>query len=156
MTNQEIRKLTNEEIIAKIDECKEELFNLKFSQATGNLENFKTNTKFDGKWFEVTFDLPTYWKYLENGRKAGKMPPVDAILKWIQTKPIVPQTISGTVPSPKQVAFMIARKIGRDGTQPTKLLQNTIDTPQTDNLINQLCDLLINQIENEINEEEML
>lgn len=124
--------------------------------ATGNLENFKTNTKFDGKWFEVTFDLPTYWKYLENGRKAGKMPPVDAILKWIQTKPIVPQTISGKVPSPKQVAFMIARKIGRDGTQPTKLLQNTIDTPQTDNLINQLCDLLINQIENEINEEEML
>lgn len=38
MTNQEIRKLSNEEIIAKIDECKEELFNLKFSQATGNLE----------------------------------------------------------------------------------------------------------------------
>jgi len=38
MTNQEIRKLSNEEIIAKIDEAKEELFNLKFSQATGNLE----------------------------------------------------------------------------------------------------------------------
>ncbi len=38
MTNQEIRKLSNEEIIAKIDESKEELFNLKFSQATGNLE----------------------------------------------------------------------------------------------------------------------
>ena len=38
MTNQEIRNLSNDEIIAKIDECKEELFNLKFSQATGNLE----------------------------------------------------------------------------------------------------------------------
>ena len=38
MTNQEIRKLTNEEIIAKIDECKEELFNLRFQQATGSLE----------------------------------------------------------------------------------------------------------------------
>ena len=38
MTNQEIRKLSNEEIKAKIDESKEELFNLKFSQATGNLE----------------------------------------------------------------------------------------------------------------------
>lgn len=38
MTNQEIRKLSNEEIIAKIDESKEELFNLRFSQATGNLE----------------------------------------------------------------------------------------------------------------------
>lgn len=34
----EIRELTTEEIVAKIKECKEELFNLKFQQATGNLE----------------------------------------------------------------------------------------------------------------------
>ena len=34
----EIRNLSNEEIIAKIEESKEELFNLRFSQATGNLE----------------------------------------------------------------------------------------------------------------------
>ena len=38
MKNSEIRELTNEEIYKKIDELKEELFNLKFSQATGNLE----------------------------------------------------------------------------------------------------------------------
>lgn len=38
MTNKEIRELSTEEIIAKIDEYKEELFNLRFSQATGNLE----------------------------------------------------------------------------------------------------------------------
>ena len=44
MTNQEIRKLTNEEIIAKIDECKEELFNLRFQLAVGQLENGKALT----------------------------------------------------------------------------------------------------------------
>ena len=38
MKNREIRELTNEEILKKIDEYKEELFNLRFSQATGNLE----------------------------------------------------------------------------------------------------------------------
>ncbi len=38
MTNSEIRELTNEEILKKIEEYKEELFNLRFSQATGNLE----------------------------------------------------------------------------------------------------------------------
>ena len=38
MTNQEIRDLTNEQIVKKIEEYKEELFNLRFSQATGNLE----------------------------------------------------------------------------------------------------------------------
>ena len=39
MSNKDIRELTNEEILAKIEEYKEELFNLRFSQATGNLEN---------------------------------------------------------------------------------------------------------------------
>ena len=34
----EIRELSTEEIIAKIKQCKEELFNLRFQQATGNLE----------------------------------------------------------------------------------------------------------------------
>jgi len=34
----EMRNLTTEEIVAKIKEAKEELFNLRFQQATGNLE----------------------------------------------------------------------------------------------------------------------
>ena len=38
MTNKEIRELSNEELNKKIEESKEELFNLRFSQATGNLE----------------------------------------------------------------------------------------------------------------------
>lgn len=36
--NNELRELTNEELNKKIEECKEELFNLRFSQATGSLE----------------------------------------------------------------------------------------------------------------------
>ena len=39
MKNSEIRKLTTEEINKKIDESKEELFNLRMKQATGTLEN---------------------------------------------------------------------------------------------------------------------
>lgn len=38
MTNKEIRELSTEEILSKIEEYKEELFNLRFSQATGSLE----------------------------------------------------------------------------------------------------------------------
>lgn len=34
----EIRDLTTDEIIGKIEEFKKELFNLRFEQATGNLE----------------------------------------------------------------------------------------------------------------------
>jgi large subunit ribosomal protein L29 len=38
MSNAEIRELSSEELNKKIEEYKEELFNLRFSQATGNLE----------------------------------------------------------------------------------------------------------------------
>ena len=38
MTNKERRELSNEEILSKIEESKEELFNLRFQQATGSLE----------------------------------------------------------------------------------------------------------------------
>lgn len=34
----ELRELSNEELLEKISECKAELFNLRFSQATGSLE----------------------------------------------------------------------------------------------------------------------
>ena len=34
----EIRNLSTDEIVKKIEETKEELFNLRFQQATGNLE----------------------------------------------------------------------------------------------------------------------
>lgn len=38
MKMNDIRKLTTEELNKKLDEIKKELFNLKFSAATGNLE----------------------------------------------------------------------------------------------------------------------
>ena len=38
MTSKEIRALSDQEILTKINECNEELFNLRFSQSTGVLE----------------------------------------------------------------------------------------------------------------------
>ncbi len=37
----ELRGFPNEEIISRLDEAKEELFNLRFQNATGQLENYK-------------------------------------------------------------------------------------------------------------------
>ena len=38
MSNKEIRELSNEDLLKKIEESKAELFNLRFSQASGSLE----------------------------------------------------------------------------------------------------------------------
>lgn len=39
MNAKEIREKTNEELLKEIDALKDELFNLRFQQATGQLEN---------------------------------------------------------------------------------------------------------------------
>lgn len=105
---------------------------------------------FNGKWFEVTFILSDYWKYLENGSKPH-FPPIDAIERWVTVKRIIPSTMNGRVPTTRQLAFLIARGISKNGTQPTKLLQSTMN--DSDGLITALCDVLIRQIEEEIKEE---
>ncbi|HBF44825.1 MAG TPA: 50S ribosomal protein L29 [Clostridiales bacterium] len=39
MKAKEIREMTNNELLSKLDSLKEELFNLRFRHATGQLEN---------------------------------------------------------------------------------------------------------------------
>lgn len=123
--------------------------------ASGELVNFTTSIAQDDKWFSVVFNLPDYWKYVENGRRAGKQPPLEAILNWITVKPIVPKPIRNRVPSTKQLAFLIARKIGNEGIKPTHALDTTINSPQAQSLIDVLCNLLIEQLEKPIDNEEL-
>lgn len=93
--------------------------------------------------FTVSVSLNDYWKYV-NGGTAPHWPNVDAIRKWIEIKPIVPQVRPVTyhwytngrkrgapktiynertvmrVPTVDQLAFLIGRKIAKDGTQGTQ------------------------------------
>ena len=48
---------------------------------------------------------------LQHGRRAGRMPPRDVIRQWIDSKPI--SLTDGMTKD--QLAFLIQRKIGRDG-----------------------------------------
>lgn len=53
-----------------------------------------------------------YAKYLEYGRTAGKFPPRQAIEDWIEVKKGLPEIF---YEKKKQMAFVIARKIAREG-----------------------------------------
>lgn len=121
--------------------------------ASGELTNTANYMcSFNGRWFDVTFTLQDYWKWLENGTKPH-FPPIDAIEKWVKIKPIIPTTNSGKVPTTRQLAYLIARGISKNGTKPTKLLQKTIDN--SNDLIDALCDEIIRQMEQEIYSEEI-
>lgn len=79
--------------------------------------------------YTIYVKMKDYWYFVENGRKAGKWPPIQNILDWIKIKPVLPRpNAEGKLPTPQQLAFLIARKIGEEGTEGTQDLRNATDT----------------------------
>lgn len=91
------------------------------------LNSVETVVRRNDDEFTVTINLEPYWYYVENGRKAGRFPPIDKILEWIRVKPVIPYSDSrGRLPTEEQLAFLISRKIAEQGTEPKHVLAETI------------------------------
>lgn len=97
--------------------------------ATGGLLN---SVEFEveqyGRRFDVVLTLADYWKWVEEGRKPGKMPPPSAILKWVLAKPVLPKpNANGRMPTPQSLAWAIAKSIEKNGILPTPALKQASD-----------------------------
>lgn len=77
------------------------------------------------KFFEENEAWKTYGYVVDKGRNPGKMPPVDAIKKWIRKKPLRLRDLKSgsfvkmTESKVESVAFAIAKKMKEEGTKPT-------------------------------------
>lgn len=134
--------------------------NLAPHKASGESSKFTYDFRIEDNVFTVSFDLVDYWWYIENGRGPGKMPPisaiernsrVSAIEKWIEVKPIIPDSRTGKTPTTKQLAFLIARSIGEKGTKGTHALDNTIRS--SDDIVDALRSELVTSIREWVVEE---
>lgn len=77
--------------------------------------------------FIVELNLEDWWKFIEYGTKPH-MPPVNKILEWVVVKRILPTPMkNGKLPTEQQLAWMIAKKIEREGTEGTPNLTESID-----------------------------
>ena len=56
------------------------------------------------------FSSEKYFTVLETGRKPGKRPPMSVIEEWIANKPVASDL------NPKSLAYLIAKKIGEEGS----------------------------------------
>lgn len=93
-------------------------------RASGELiDSITSRIDVEGRSYQVIFSMESYWKYLEHGTKPH-FPPVSAILRWIQIKPVIPRPLgNGKIPTEQQLAYMIAKSIGEKGTKATNSLQ---------------------------------
>ena len=100
-------------------------------------DTIKSNVVVGNQAYEVTLTLQEYWKYIEGG-SMGKVsspagavypahfPPVGVLINWINIKPVLPRPdANGRIPSPKQLAFLIGRKIENEGIEPFPALKTT-------------------------------
>ena len=108
------------------------------SNASGNLVNsFKTEVKIGEDTYEVGIWLEDYWYYVNNGRgptkNAGNGKLLEKIKEWIKVKKIVPHV--GVIkngknkgkqylPTIKQLAYLITRKIHKYGYEGTHFFDN--------------------------------
>lgn len=109
----------------------------------------------NGTTLTVSLQLEDYWKYVEYGRGPGKMPPVDKIADWIKIKPVIPNPINGKVPDTKQLAFLIARKIGREGIEARKPLTNIVHSTEFDAVISEVKSEITRQMIEQLKQDEL-
>ena len=111
-------------------------------RATGQLiTSVNTVVVVNENEFAIDLNLEDYWKYVEEGRGAGKFPPPDKILEWIRVKPILPTPLAnGKLPTEQQLAFLIGRKIANEGFEGTHDLQHTMEEVDYNAIIEEALD----------------
>lgn len=97
-----------------------------------------------------------YTEQLVNGRKPGKFPPIQAIEKWIVDKGIV-ANIEGEI-SVSSLAFLIARKIAREGTEyfkegGTDLVESVFTPQRIQSIIDKLGEQMTMEFSSKIEKE---
>ena len=116
--------------------------------ATGNLyRSVSSEVTLNGQSFIVEFRMPEYGEYLEQGTKPH-FPPLDAIENWIRVKRIVPRPDSqGRLPTEKQLAYLIGRKIDERGTKGTHIYEkaNALTYNEWNKLIDEAITLDLNE-----------
>ena len=125
--------------------------------ASGQLEESISFRAFsNSNQLGVEVSMLDYWEYVDEGRRAGKMPPVSKIQEWLtypNVRSKIQQGRDQAVQDPESVAFLIARKIAREGTKGTDFATNVFNSTLVQKEIPALIESSIGEdIEATINE----
>ena len=120
-------------------------------EASGKLvQSVRYELKYNETSYEVGLYMEDYWKYVEYGRKAGKFPPLSKIEEWIKVKPVIPRPYDGKLPTEKQLAYLIGRKIANEGIEGKNVLKRTEDEVR-DEMLMSIKQAIMEDIQEDIN-----
>jgi hypothetical protein len=102
-----------------------------FKRATGNLYE-SVGAVYDPPTQTLGIVMLNYWKWVNQGRQPGSMPPVSPLIKWAELKGF---------PNPEKAAWGIATNIKKFGIAPTGFFS----TIATDKLIEEFDEYITEQ-----------
>lgn len=125
---QRLASVLNDFGIAIAEAYKQNLTNSERNASHNLYNSIHSQVSVNGLTYDVELVMEDYWKYIEYGTRPH-FPPVDKILEWVRVKPVLPTPMSnGKLPTEKQLAWMIARKIEREGTEGKPDLSDALDS----------------------------
>lgn len=125
----------------------------KYVSQNSQLKDIQIDIEYSNDMYRLTFVVADYWKYFEYGRGPGGMPPVDEIEKWINVKRLIPKSYNGKIPTTRQMAFMISRSIGKNGTEGHFVLDKVLRSTELDSKMRDIKNEVVTTIINEIIED---
>jgi hypothetical protein len=112
-------------------------------KATGNLiDSLDWRVQGEATAIQIFIQANDYLTYVDQGRKPGSYPPIQAIKTWCSIKGI-----------PQSAAFPIARSIFKFGIKPTNVIDKTIRKIQSSTEMTKLQQIVANNIEKYVSEE---
>lgn len=124
----EVRKVLTE-YKTKFEELVKTKIQKKDKIASGNLlASISTKIEVDGSVYTVILNSLDYLKYLETGTKPH-WPPTEPILRWVKDKRLPTRELTGdkSLPTEKQLTYLVCRKIAKEGTEKNFIIAETIE-----------------------------
>lgn len=124
----EVRKVLTE-YKTKFEELIKTKIQEKDKVASGNLlASISTKIEVDGSVYTVILNSLNYLKYLETGTKPH-WPPTEPILRWVKDKRLPTRELTGdkSLPTEKQLTYLVCRKIAKEGTEKNFIIAETIE-----------------------------
>lgn len=103
----------------------------------------------DGNHYIVELEMAKWWRYVEWDTKPH-FPPLAPIREWIRVKPVIPRQVDGVTPTIDQLAYLIGRKISREGTTGTHDLQEAVKSTN-DAWLEKIYSAIDQDIEEQVN-----
>ena len=92
----------------------------------------------DGMYTYV-LSMASYYEFVDEGRKPGKMPPIDSLVKWVRQKSAFGGLEVNKSEDVRGVAFGIAKNIAKFGIKPSYFFSNVIDDGRLEQLTEDLA-----------------